>query len=135
MYVQNLEIVRPISVRKELLPVKKEKNDDFAYLNTGNKNETVEWQNIVGKKVDESSHNRRHNSGTGSSRTVLDSEDTPRTKILGLGLGFEETCPVSLASEGAVLEDVPDLIRNESVPEYNWHSAGSLSWPFPMLKY
>jgi len=51
MYVQNLEIVRPTSVRKNLLPVKKEKNDDFAYLNTGNKNETMEWQNIVGKKL------------------------------------------------------------------------------------
>ena len=26
-------------------------------------------------------------------------------------------------------------IGNESVPRYNWHSAGSLRWPFPMLKY
>ena len=25
-------------------------------------------------------------------------------------------------------------IENESLP-YNWHSAGSLGWPFPMLKY
>jgi len=28
-------------------------------------------------------------------------------------------------------------IGNESAPNrrYNWHSAGSLGWPFPMLKY
>jgi len=26
------------------------------------------------------------------------------------------------------------VIGNESVP-YNWHDAGSLGWPFPMLKY
>jgi len=24
---------------------------------------------------------------------------------------------------------------SESVCRYNWHSAGSLGWPFPMLKY
>jgi len=26
-------------------------------------------------------------------------------------------------------------VGNEGVPIYNWHSAGSPGWPFPMLKY
>jgi len=26
-------------------------------------------------------------------------------------------------------------IENDSVLRYNWHSGGSLGWPFPMLKY
>ena len=26
-----------------------------------------------------------------------------------------------------------DSIGNESAPIYNWHSAGSLGWPFPTL--
>jgi len=27
------------------------------------------------------------------------------------------------------------ILQGTKVCQYNWHSAGSLGWPFPMLKY
>jgi len=35
---------------------------------------------------------------------------------------------------GMVISD-GDFHKGTKVCRYNWHSAGSLGWPFPMLKY
>jgi len=36
---------------------------------------------------------------------------------------------------GAVFCMGPCETGYESVDRYNWHSAGTLGWPFPVLKY
>jgi len=54
------------------------------------------------------------------------------------GTGARNVCPGSCVSTGATfpVASVESAPMGTSVPiAYNWHSAGSLGWPFPVLKY